>query len=129
MDSNGQAVVAAGAVGGLVLIIELAFVVLIIAALWRVFAKAGRPGWAALIPIYNAYVMLQIAGKPGWWLLLFLIPLVNIVVAIITVAALAAKFSKGVGFVIGLILLPIIFYPILGFGGAKYNAAPAIPAA
>jgi len=129
MESNGQAVAAAGAVGGFVMIVYLAIVVLLIAALWRVFTKAGQPGWAAIIPIYNAYVLLQIAGKPGWWLLLFLIPLVNVIMAIITTAALAAKFGKGVGFVIGLILLPVVFYPILGFGGAQYNSSPTSPAA
>lgn len=126
MESNEHAVAVAGAVGGGVfLIVELALLVLIIAALWRIFTKAGQPGWAALIPIYNAYVLLQVAGKPGWWLLLLLIPIVNIVIGIITLAALAAKFGKGVGFVIGLILLPIVFYPILAFGSAPYNGAPA----
>ena len=126
MESNEHAVAVAGAVGGGVfLIVELALLVLIIVALWRIFTKAGQPGWAALIPIYNAYVLLQVAGKPGWWLLLLLIPIVNIVIGIITLAALAAKFGKGVGFVIGLILLPIVFYPILAFGSAQYNSAPA----
>ncbi|TAN38934.1 MAG: signal peptidase I [Verrucomicrobia bacterium] len=127
MESNSQAGCCAGAVGGVVLIVELALIVLIIAAMWRIFTKAGQPGWAALIPIYNVYVMLQVAGKPGWWLILFFIPIVNLVIAIITVAALGAKFGKGVGFVIGLILLPIVFYPMLGFGRAQYNAAPALP--
>ena len=108
---------------GLVMIVYLALVVFLLAAMWRVFTKAGQPGWAVLIPFYNIYVMLQIAGKPGWWLLLFFIPIVNLVIAIITVAALAARFGKGAGFVVGLILLPIVFYPILGFGSAQYRAA------
>ena len=129
MDSNGQAVAAAGVGVGLVLIVELALLVLIIAAVWRVFTKAGQPGWAALIPFYNLYVLLQVAGKPGWWLILLLIPLVNIVIGIMTLAALAAKFGKGVGFTIGLILLPIVFYPILGFGGAQYQGASKQPTA
>ena len=128
MDSNSQAA-AAGAGVGMVFIVELALLVLIIAALWRIFTKAGQPGWAALIPFYNLYVLLQVAGKPGWWLILMLIPLVNLVILIITLSALAAKFGKGVGFTIGLILLPIVFYPILGFGGAKYQGAPALPVA
>ena len=128
MDSNSQAA-AAGAGVGMVFIVELALLVLIIAALWRIFTKAGQPGWAALIPFYNLYVLLQVAGKPGWWLILMLIPLVNLVILIITLSALATKFGKGVGFTIGLILLPIVFYPILGFGGAKYQGAPALPVA
>lgn len=128
MDSNGQAVATAGAVGGVLLVVELALLVLMLAALWRVFTKAGQPGWAALIPFYNLYVLLQIAGKPGWWLILMLIPLVNLFIGIITLAALAANFGKGVGFTIGLILLPIVFYPILGFGGAQFHGAPALPA-
>jgi hypothetical protein len=123
MDSNGQAVAAAGAIGGVLLIVYLALLVLMLAAVWRVFTKAGQPGWAVLIPFYNLYVLLQVAGKPGWWLLLLLIPVVNLFVGIITLAALAAKFGKGIGFTIGLILLPIVFYPVLGFGGAQYQGA------
>jgi hypothetical protein len=112
------------AAGGIVLIIQLAVIVLMIAALWKVFSKAGQPGWAAIIPIYNVYVLLKIAGKPGWWLILFFIPIVNLVIAIITTVAVAGAFGKGVGFAIGMILLPIIFYPILGFGSAQYQGAP-----
>ncbi len=128
MDSNSQAV-AAGSIGAVGFIIYLAVIILVIASVWKVFTKAGQPGWAAIVPIYNAYVMLQVAGKPGWWLILLLIPFVNLIIGIITVAALAAKFGKGAGFVIGLILLPIVFYPILGFGGAQYNGASTRPAA
>ena len=112
---------------GLVAIIELGLLILMVAALWCVFTKAGKPGWAAIIPFYNIYVMLEIAGKPGWWLILFFIPVVNLVIAIITLVALAAKFGKGAGFVVGLILLPIVFYPILGFGNAKYQVPPPVP--
>ncbi len=108
--------------GGIIIIVWLAVMVVMIAALWKVFVKAGKPGWAVLIPIYNAYVFLQIAGKPGWWLVLLFIPLINIVAGIIALASLAKKFGKGTGFVVGLILLPFIFYPILGFGDAQYTA-------
>ena len=111
-----------GGIAGLVgLIVYLALAVLVIAALWKVFAKAGQPGWAALIPIYNTYVMLVVAGKPGWWLILLFIPIVNIVISIMAIAGLAKNFGKGVGFILGLIFLPIIFFPILGFGSAKYS--------
>ena len=107
------------------LVIYLGLVVFMIASMWKVFTKAGQPGWAILIPIYNMYIMLKIAGKPDWWLLLMFIPIVNIIVGIIAVVSLAANFGKGVGFAIGLILLPMVFYPILAFGDAKYMAAQA----
>jgi uncharacterized membrane protein YhaH (DUF805 family) len=101
-------------------VIWLAVAVLIIAGTWKVFSKAGQPGWAVLIPIYNIYVLLKAAGKPGWWLLLMFIPVVGLVVGIMTIMALAERFGKGGGFALGLILLPFIFYPILGFGNAQY---------
>jgi hypothetical protein len=100
-------------------IISLAISVLIIVALWKVYEKAGKPGWAAIIPIYNIWVLLEIIKKPWWWLLLLLIPIVNIVILIIMIHNLSLKFGKGVGFTIGMILLPFIFIPILGFGDAK----------
>jgi len=94
-----------------------------IVAMWKVFVKAGQPGWAILIPIYNAIVFLKIAGKPAWWFLLMLIPVVNIVIAIIATIAFAEKFGKEVGFAIGLLILGFIFYPVLAFGSAKYKGA------
>ena len=111
--------------GFLMLIVAVA----VIAGVWKVFTKAGQPGWAAIIPIYNAYVLLKIAQKPGWWRILLFIPIVNIVVGILALAALARNFGKGAGFVVGLIILPIIFYPILGFGDAKYAPQAAAPSA
>ena len=104
---------------GLILII-LAVVVFIIAAMWKIFEKAGQPGWAAIVPIYNCYVLLKIVGKPGWWLLLFLIPIVNYVFIIWTYNMLSKSFGKEEGFTVGLVLLGIVFFPILGFGDAKY---------
>lgn len=107
--------------------VEIAVFVLLIAGMWRVFQKAGKPGWAAIIPIYNIIVLLQITGKPIWWLVLYFIPFVNVVVLVLVCIALARRFGKGVGFAIGLALLPFIFYPILGFGDATYGGtlAPA----
>jgi Family of unknown function (DUF5684) len=102
-------------------ILFLAIFVAIIAGLWRVFTKAGKPGWASIIPIYNLIVMLQIAGKPLWWFVLFLIPIVNLVAAILVGIAIAKKFGKSDAFGIGLGLLGFIFYPILGFGDAQYQ--------
>jgi hypothetical protein len=101
----------------------LAIAIVEIIALWKVFVKAGQPGWAAIIPIYNAIVFLKIAGKPAWWFLLMLIPIVNIVIAIIATIAFAEKFGKGVGFAIGILILGFIFLPILAFGDAKYQGA------
>jgi len=114
-----------GALVALVIaLFEIALVVLIIAGVWKTFAKAGQPGWASIIPIYNVYIMLKIANKPGWWLLLFFVPVVNIVIGIIVALEIAKAFGQGTGFGIGLALLGVIFYPILGFGDAKYQGGP-----
>lgn len=103
----------------------VAIAVLVIAGFWKVFVKAGHPGWAAIIPIYNIYILLKIAGRPGWWLLLFLIPVVSFVIAIIVAIDVAKSFGKGTGFGVGLAFLGPIFYPILGFGDATYQGAVA----
>jgi hypothetical protein len=107
----------------LILAIELAVIVAIIAGVWKVFVKAGKPGWAAIIPIYNVIVLLEIAGKPLWWIILFFIPLVNVIMAIIVGIAVAKNFGKSDAFGVGLGLLGFIFYPILGFGDAQYQGA------
>jgi hypothetical protein len=99
---------------------SLVIVVIMLASMWKLFAKAGQPGWAAIVPIYNTLVLLRIAGRPWWWLLLMLIPLVNIVIAIIVYIDLAKSFGKGVGFALGLLFLSVIFFPILAFGSARY---------
>jgi Family of unknown function (DUF5684) len=103
------------------LVLLVATVVLIIIPMWKIFTKAGEPGWACLIPIYNTCVWLKVAGKPMWWFFLLLIPFVGLIFAIIAVVGLANKFGKGGGFAVGLIFLPYIFYPILGFGSAQYQ--------
>ena len=110
-------------IGLFILVIELAIIVAIIAGFWKVFVKAGKPGWAAIIPIYNVIVLLQIASKPLWWIILFFIPLVNIIMAILVGIAVAKSFGKSDAFGIGLGLLGFIFYPILGFGDAQYQGA------
>ena len=111
------------------MIISLAIAVLIIVAMWKVFTKAGQPGWASLIPIYNLYLLCRIAGRPGWWLLLMLIPLVNIIILIILCIDVAKSFGNGVGFGLGLAILGFIFWPILGFGSAQYQGPSAAGAA
>jgi hypothetical protein len=114
---------AAGGAGGS--IVGLLVAILVIAGMWKVFTKAGKPGWAAIIPIYNLVVLLQIAGKPLWWLLLFFIPVVNIIVAAMIWIGVAKAFGKGTGFALGLLFLSPIFVPILGFSDAKYIGSPA----
>lgn len=102
-------------------IISLVILVLVIVSMWKIFAKANKPGWAAIIPIYNVLVLLQIVKKPWWWILLLLIPIVDIVIAIMMTHNLSVRFGKGVGFTIGIIFLPFIFLPILGFGDVEYK--------
>jgi hypothetical protein len=106
-------------------IIGLLVALLMIVAMWKVFAKAGQPGWASIIPIYNLYIWCKIVGRPAWWIILMLIPLVNIIVGIVLCIDMAKSFGKGVGFGIGLVFLGIIFLPILGFGSAQYQGAAA----
>ena len=91
-------------------IIYLAIVVISIAGMWKTFEKAGQPGWGCII-----------AAKPAWWVIMFFIPLVNIVFAIMLYNEIAKKFGQGIGFTIGLILLPFVFFPILGFGDHAYQ--------
>ena len=105
------------------------FVLLMIASMWKVFAKAGEPGWAAIVPIYNIIVWCKIVGRPAWWFILLLIPCVGIVIAIMLSIDLAKSFGKGAGFGIGMVLLPFIFIPILGFGSAQYVGPAASTAA
>jgi hypothetical protein len=104
-------------------VVWCAAIVFFLATMWRVFEKAGKPGWASLIPIYNGLVMLDMAGKPRWWFFLYLIPLVNIVVAFKVVIEIAHRFGKSTAFGIGLALLGFIFFPILAFGDAAYTPA------
>jgi hypothetical protein len=130
MNHSGMLAAPAGifaAFGLLTFLIEIALAIVVIAGCWKVFTKAGQPGWAAIIPIYNLIVLLQITGKPLWWIILFFIPCVNIVMIILVDVALARAFGKDVVYAIGLFLLPFIFFPILGFGDAKY-VGPAEPA-
>ena len=102
-------------------IIYLAIVVIVIAGMWKTFEKAGQPGWGCIIPIYNIYLMTKIAAKPAWWVIMFFIPLVNIVFAIMLYNEIAKKFGQGIGFTIGLIRLPFAFFPISGFGDHAYQ--------
>ena len=101
--------------------------VVCIAAMWKIFTKAGEPGWAAIVPIYNTIVLLKISGKQTWWLIMFFIPIANVVFMILTLAGLSRSFGKDTGFTVLLVLLPFIGYPILGFGKAAYVGPGGIP--
>jgi hypothetical protein len=116
MDSGG-----AGAIGIVFLLLYIAICVVVIAGVWKVFTKAGEPGWASLVPIYNIIVLLKIVDKPIWWFLLLFIPLVGLIISIIVSVELAKKFGKGTGYGIGIALLGFIFLPMLGFSDAEYQ--------
>jgi Family of unknown function (DUF5684) len=118
-DAEAAAHRAASSTAGL---IWLLVIVLVIVSMWRIFDKAGQPGWAAIIPIYNLYVLLKVAGRPGWWLLLCLIPVVNLLVMLVVDIDVARRFGKTAAFGVGMWLLFFIFYPILAFGDARYQA-------
>jgi hypothetical protein len=95
--------------------------VIAVVPIWVIFTKAGEAGWQALIPIWNTIVLIKIAGKPIWWIILFLIPIVNIVILILILHGLSVSFGHGAGFTVGLFFLSLIFYYILAFGSSRYR--------
>ncbi len=121
MDESTLVMAGASIVGVLAVLVGLVMSLIVLIGNWKIYAKAGKPGWASIVPIYNVIVILEIVGKPIWWVLLFLVPLVNLVVQIMVIFGLARVFGKGAGFGVGLLLFPAIFLPILGFGGARYQ--------
>ncbi len=98
-----------------------------IAGTWRVYQKAGKPGWACLVPFYNFIVLLQMVGKQEWWVLWLFVPIANVVVTIWVTNLLSKSFGKDEAFTLGLIFLPFIFFPILGFGNAEYHGDAGKP--
>jgi hypothetical protein len=106
------------------MLIPLAIFVVVVIGLWKVFEKAGKPGWAAIIPIYHLIVLLEIVKRPIWWIVLFLIPVVQLFAFIVVGLELAKRFGKSQAFGIGIALLPVIFIPILGFGKDQYQDLP-----
>lgn len=103
----------------------LIFLVVIIAIIiggCKVFTKAGEPGWASIVPIYNTIILLKIVDKPTWWIILLLIPPISFVFGIIVCIELAKKFGKGTGYGIGIAIFPYIFIPMLGFSDAKFQS-------
>ncbi len=122
MDYNYDAAYAAASAGILTVysIIVLAIAVLTIVASWKLFVKAGKPGWASIVPFYSQYCLFDIAWGNGWLFLLSFVPCVNFVIMIMLYLKLAKAFGKGTGFGLGLIFLNTIFMLILGFSDAQY---------
>ena len=119
----GSGYVDVGSIVGFVFLglFSLAVLVLYIVSMWKIFVKAGKPGWAILIPFYNILVELEILGRPWWFLLLMIfIPIADFVIGIILMFDMARVFGKSTGFGFGLLFLSIIFIPILAFSDAKY---------
>jgi len=119
LASNSGSGAGAGALFFFVL--YAAIIVLYIAGMWKVFEKAGQQGWLAIIPILNLYILIKIAGREGWWIILFLIPCVNIVVALLVYIDVAKQFGKSAGYGVGLWLLGFVFFPLLGFGDDQFQ--------
>lgn len=120
-----------GALAGIffmIWLVCLALGIIAIIGLWKTFEKAGKPGWAAIIPIYNILIMIEIVGKPTIWLLWLLIPCVNLVFMIWLYNLMSKSYGKDEGFTVGLVLLGFVFWPILGFGSAKYLGPSAAEA-
>lgn len=118
--NSGGAIAAFFAIIMAMLIPIIIVSIIVIIGKWKIYTKAGKPGWASIIPIYSTIVLLEIVGKPIWWIFLFLIPCVNIVFLIWTINLLSKSFGQSEGFTVGLIFLSFIFYPILGFGNYQY---------
>jgi hypothetical protein len=120
----------AATVSGVIGIVGLVVGIFFLICNWKLFSKAGKPGWASLIPIYNTIVMLEIVGRPIWWIVLLFIPFVNLIIGIILMLDLAKAFGRGSAFAIfGLLLFPYIGIPMLAFGGSKYVGPVAESAA
>ena len=117
-------VAAASSVATAYIIFAIIYYVLTIVAMWKIFAKAGEPGWAAIIPFYNYYVLFKITWGQGLMFLLLLIPCVNIVIAILTSVKLGKAFGKSGAFIAGLIFLSFIFELILAFDNSEYLGVP-----
>jgi len=115
--------------GGAVLGVILAIAVYVIACLplWGIFNKARAPGWAAFVPFYNIYTLLKVVGRPGWWLVFYFIPIVNIIITIVVMYDLSQSFGHGVGFTVGLVVLSWIFMLILWVGSSAYRGPAASP--
>src|SRR5262245_23023061 len=106
---------------GTFFLIFIGTLIAVVIGMWKVFTKAGKPGWASLIPIYNIVVLLEIVGRPLWWFILFIVPIVNLVVMVIVMMDLAKSYGKSAGYGLGLVFLGFVFFPLLGLGSAQYQ--------
>ena len=106
---------------GIWTIIYIIWIVLVIAGAWKTFVKADKPGWGAIIPFYNTYLMIKVAGRPGWWLILFFIPIVNVIMWLIVALGISENFGHGAGYGILLWLFAPIMFLVLGFGSDVYK--------
>lgn len=119
--ANSAAMGMMAGIGMGMVLVWLGIMVFMIICYWKIFAKAGEPGWACLVPIYNFIVLLKIVNKPWWWLFLMIIPIVNLVIIIMVINRLSLSFGKTAGFTVGLIFLGIVFIPILAFDKSVYT--------
>lgn len=112
-------------------IIVLAILVAMLASLWKIYEKAGEEGWTSLVPFYNMWVWIHMVGRPAWFIILCFIPIANIYAACALINDVSKGFGKGIGYTLGIIFLPFIFLPLLGFGDAQWtkprSSEPAAP--
>lgn len=127
VSSSGVSDAAAGAVISLLIIVYfIIFVITIIGviSLWKLFTKAGKPGWASIVPIYNYVVFLEVIGRPIWWLVLTFVPILQFWISIVMVLDFAKAYGKSAGYAVGMILLPVIFLPMLAFSKDTVYVGP-----
>jgi hypothetical protein len=120
---------AAAALAGFMVVMWLIgaiLAVISIISLWKLFVKAGKPGWAALVPIYNIVVMLEIVGRPVWWVFLYFVPVVSLVASVIVTLDFAKSYGKDLVFGILMILFPVPMYPILAFSKSTQYVGPVV---
>lgn len=101
----------------------LAAVLVVVPGIWRTFAKAGWPGWVGLVPILNLHVLGRMGGTPGWWPLLLAVPGLNLGVWFILCWRVARAFGQGLGTALLLAFVPVVGFPLLGLGRARYRGA------
>ncbi len=128
VNSSTMDPAASAAFGGMILVFGLVYLVVVvttIVSMWKLFTKAGKPGWAAIVPIYNNVILLEIAGRPWWWVLLQLVPIFGLWVTIVSMLDFAKSYGKSTGWGVFLILVPIIALPMLAFSRDTRYVGPA----
>lgn len=112
--------VVAGGIAMVYMVVVLAIAVISLVGMWKIFVKAGKPGWGAIIPIYNLYCLYEMSFGTGWLFLLSFVPCVNAVMMIVMWIKLGQAFGKSAAFGIGILFFPFVFLPMLGFGDAQF---------